>query len=161
MLNSYTGFYSGIIVQNNDPDHAGKVKVWVPHISPTVYAGWINKVQENKRFKFLGANVAEQFTMVVEDIKQILPWADIALPLTNECATGRYFANSQYGTISDSNNTTYVKANSSYNKPLSQNSDNIGEKPANIYEQTSTSLTDDFIFIGYERLFLNLKSLEP
>lgn len=144
MLNSYTGFYSGIIVQNNDPDHAGKVKVWVPHISPTVYAGWINKVQENKRFKFLGANVAEQFTMVVEDIKQILPWADIALPLTNECATGRYFANSQYGTISDSNNTTYVKANSSYNKPLSQNSDNIGEKPANIYEQTSTSLTDDF-----------------
>ena len=64
----YLGFYNGIIVQNNDPDYAGKVKVWVPHISPTVYAGWLGQVKEDKRFKFLGANVAQQFTMIVEEL---------------------------------------------------------------------------------------------
>ena len=132
----YLGFYNGIIVQNNDPDHAGKVKVWVPHISPTVYNGWMSNVTENKRFKFLGANVAEQFTMIVEDLKIILPWSDIALPLTNEGSSGRYYANSQYGTISDSNNFKSVSA--------LKNTDSVGNKPAYMYEQESTLLNDGF-----------------
>lgn len=144
MNNKYLGFYTGIVVQNNDPDHAGKVKVWVPHISPTVYSGWISNVSENKRFKFLGANVAQQFTMIVEDLKQILPWAATAQPLSNEGASGRYFANSQYGTISDSNNTAYIKSNTDYLSSETQNKDNIGEKPANIYEQPDTVLNDMF-----------------
>ncbi len=127
----YLGFYNGIIVQNNDPDYAGKVKVWVPHISPTVYAGWLGQVKEDKRFKFLGANVAQQFTMIVEELKQILPWADVALPLVNEGATGRYAAVDQYGSISDSNVRKYTHKNEKYNKQYSQNKDNIGEKPAN------------------------------
>lgn len=142
--NKYLGFYNGIIVQNNDPDHAGKVKVWVPHISPTVYSGWISLVQENKRFKFLGSNVAEQFTLIVEELKIILPWADIAMPLTNEGASGRYFANKQYGTISDSNVYDSVVANDNYVENQSLNYDNIGEKPAYLYEQQSTSVSDAF-----------------
>jgi hypothetical protein len=140
----YLGFYNGIIVQNNDPDYAGKVKVWVPHISPTVYAGWLGQVKEDKRFKFLGANVAQQFTMIVEELKQILPWADVALPLVNEGATGRYAAVDQYGSISDSNVRKYTHKNEKYNKQYSQNKDNIGEKPANLYEQTSTAVHDEF-----------------
>lgn len=140
----YLGFYNGIIVQNNDPDHAGKVKVWVPHISPTVYSGWISKVEENKRFKFLGLNVADQFTAIVEDLKIILPWADIAMPLTNESASGRYFANKQYGTISDSNVIDSVSANNGYIPDESLNKDNIGEKPAFWYEQFSTGVSDAF-----------------
>lgn len=140
----YLGFYNGIIVQNNDPDYAGKVKVWVPHISPTVYAGWLGQVKEDKRFKFLGANVAQQFTMIVEELKQILPWADVALPLVNEGATGRYAAVDQYGSISDSNVREYTHKNEKYNKQYSQNKDNIGEKPANLYEQTSTAVHDEF-----------------
>ena len=40
----YFGNYLGIVVQNNDPDKAGKIKVWVPQISPTVYDNWDNKV---------------------------------------------------------------------------------------------------------------------
>lgn len=140
----YLGFYNGIVVQNNDPDYAGKVKVWIPHISPTVYAGWLSQVKEDKRFKFLGANVAQQFTMIVEELKQILPWADVALPLVNEGATGRYAAVDQYGSISDSNVRKYTHKNEKYNKQYSQNKDNIGEKPANLYEQTSTAVHDEF-----------------
>lgn len=140
----YLGFYNGIVVQNNDPDYAGKVKVWIPHISPTVYAGWLSQVKEDKRFKFLGANVAQQFTMIVEELKQILPWADVALPLVNEGATGRYAAADQYGSISDSNVRNYTHKNEKYNKQYSQNKDNIGEKPANLYEQTSTAVHDEF-----------------
>ena len=141
----YLGFYNGIIVQNNDPEHAGKVKVWVPHISPTVYSGWISKVKENKRFKFLGSNVAEQFTLIVDELKIILPWADIAMPLTNESGSGRYFANKQYGTISDSSVFASVSANpKGFVEGSSLNKDNIGEKPAFLYEQSSTAVSDAF-----------------
>ena len=36
----YFGNHLGIVVQNNDPEKGGKIKVWVPHISPTVYKNW-------------------------------------------------------------------------------------------------------------------------
>ena len=36
----YLGNHVGIVIQNNDPDKSGKVKVWVPHLSPTVYKNW-------------------------------------------------------------------------------------------------------------------------
>ena len=47
----YFGNYLGIVVQNNDPDKGGKVKIWVPHISPTVYENWDEK-NEDKSFTF-------------------------------------------------------------------------------------------------------------
>ena len=39
----FLGNYLGIVVQNNDPDKGGKVQVWVPHVSPTVYKNWVAK----------------------------------------------------------------------------------------------------------------------
>ena len=51
-MKKYYGNYIGIVIQNNDPDQAGKVKVFVPHISPTVYNQWINN-STNKSFKFM------------------------------------------------------------------------------------------------------------
>ena len=44
----YYGHYLGIVVQNNDPDKRGRVKVFVPHISPTVYKKW-NEVSKDKK----------------------------------------------------------------------------------------------------------------
>ena len=32
----FYGNYVGIVVQNDDPDRSGKVKVFVPHVSATV-----------------------------------------------------------------------------------------------------------------------------
>ena len=48
----YTGNYVGIVIQNNDPDHRGQIKVWVPHVSPTVYRNWIDS-NDDKKFKFI------------------------------------------------------------------------------------------------------------
>ena len=36
-MKKYYGNHIGIVIQNNDPDKAGKVKVFVPHISSTIY----------------------------------------------------------------------------------------------------------------------------
>ena len=36
----YLGNYLGIVVQNNDPSKQGRVKIYVPSVSSTVYDKW-------------------------------------------------------------------------------------------------------------------------
>ena len=39
----YLGNYVGIVIQNNDPERSGKVKVFIPHITATVYKKWVEE----------------------------------------------------------------------------------------------------------------------
>lgn len=146
----YYGNYLGIIVQNNDPEKRGRVKVFVPHISPTIYNKW-NEISKDKKFKFIGANVCSDLTEILEDLKKILPWAEIASPLVGEAASGRYNAYLNAATISDSNDikTAYVSLSTCEPGTVeldenSQNLDGIGEKPGNIYDISYYKLKDAF-----------------
>jgi len=146
----YTGHYLGIVVQNNDPARRGRVKVFVPHISPTVYKKW-NEVSKDKKFKFIGANVCSDLTEILDDLKKILPWAELAAPLAGESASGRYNAFLNAASISDSHDINSVFTNLSSCEPdasqlneSSQNVDNIGEKTGNIYDISMYKLKDAF-----------------
>lgn len=150
----YYGNYVGIVVANNDPQYRGRVKVFVPHISPTVYKGW-NDTNTDKNFNFIGqlstnnsstltnaVTGTGSITPIVEDLKKILPWAEISAPLTGGGSSGRYNATTGFGSISDSNNLDYTQA--SPLTPYSQNADGLGEKPGNIYDQSYVRLSDAF-----------------
>ena len=65
------GNYLGIVVQNNDPQRRGRVKIYVPQISPTSYVGWINSVND-KKYKFIGKNINSSLNDIIEDLKKIL-----------------------------------------------------------------------------------------
>ena len=95
MSEKYLGNYLGIVIQNNDPKSRGRVKIFVPHISPTVYKNW-NEVPEDKKFKFLGANLDSSLNDIYEDLKLILPWSICASPLTGEMTSGRFNAFKDY-----------------------------------------------------------------
>ena len=141
----YFGNYLGIVVQNNDPDKGGKVKIWVPHISPTVYENWDEK-NEDKSFKFIGRNIDSDITDIVEDLKRILPWAESASPIMGSSAPGRYNAHDQFATISDTNkhSTAYPKYEEEGDQRYKLNDDGIGEKPARKYEVHSLKVHDAF-----------------
>jgi hypothetical protein len=149
-MKKYWGNSLGIVIQNNDPDRSGKVKVFVPHISPTVYQKWIQQ-KTNKSFKFLGNNIQSILTVlldgnttridntiinVAEELKRILPWAECACPLVGENTSGRYNATRQIGTTSDSNFAEDLNANIS--------SSDIPGKPAAFFEKSDYRLTDAF-----------------
>lgn len=72
MLNSV---YQGIVIQNNDPDKAGKIKVFVPAVSNTVYNGW-NELSDNKTFSKIDAD--SSITKILSVLKEDLPWAESA-----------------------------------------------------------------------------------
>lgn len=146
----YYGNMLGICIQNNDPEQRGRVKVFIPHISPNVYKGW-TEVKKDKKFKFIGANTYSDLTSVLEDLKKILPWAECASPLTSEASSGRYNSSRSTGTISDSNkllttvsNLTSSAIDPTKLTPYSQNKDNIGEKPGNIFDISYYKLKDAF-----------------
>jgi len=146
----YHGNYLGIVVQNNDPQKRGRVKVFVPHISSTVYQKWIN-TKTDKKFKFIGKNINSDLGIILDDLKKILPWAELAIPLAGESSSGRYNANLNASTISDSGNLSTAITNLSsdvvdYSKltQYSQNVDNIGEKPGNIFDISYFKLKDAF-----------------
>lgn len=69
--------YTGIVVQNNDPDKIGRVKVFVPGITNTVYDNW-NGSAEDKEFSFIDGSLLP----ILDQVRQDLPWA--------VCATGLF-----------------------------------------------------------------------
>lgn len=151
-MKQFLGNYIGIVIQNNDPDKAGKVKVFVPHVTASVYKKWVER-KSNKRFKFLGANIdttiqqtlsggqydsAENLTNIIEELKIVLPWAHCAAPLTSEDASGRYNNFNNFANISDSNfyNT--------FSQSTSSSADTPG-KPGAFFEKEENRLSDAFV----------------
>lgn len=65
--------YVGIVVQNNDPEEAGRIKVFVPGITNTVYDNW-NDNSENKSFSFIDGDLLP----ILEQLKEDLPWCECA-----------------------------------------------------------------------------------
>lgn len=87
-MKNLTGFYRGVVVQNNDPEKLGRVKVFIPHIHLAFLD--LEKEDYNKEFYFaeFGTNYQKKdpnlvdLTKYMEKIKLKLPWAEVSLPIT-------------------------------------------------------------------------------
>ena len=101
----YNGMYLGMVIQNNDPEKRGRVKVWVPHISATVYSNWNQTFSDlaDKHVVFPDAATNPDLDKILPYLKATLPWAETAMPLFGGSASGRYNAFTKKGTTSDSN----------------------------------------------------------
>ena len=101
-MEKYNSIYLGIVVQNNDPEHRGRVKVWVPHISSSIYNKW-NQVKKDVTFAFPGSNDGHvtEFSSVLGDLKDTLPWAEFASPVMGASTAGYYNAPTDLNTVSD------------------------------------------------------------
>lgn len=102
---NYNSNYLGLVVQNNDPEKRGRVKVWVPHISATLYSEWNATFADlsDKHIIFPDAKTNPDLDKILIQLKQVLPWAETAMPLFGGSASGRYNAYTKKGTTSDSN----------------------------------------------------------
>ena len=140
----FLGNYLGIVVQNNDPDKRGRVKIYIPHVSASVYDNWTH-VPTDKKFSFIGKNIDSDLNIIIDKLKDVLPWATCAAPLMGATGSGRYNAHEETGSISDSSKlTTTLKSTKTAYTKYGLNVDGIGEKPARIYEVKELEVSDGF-----------------
>ena len=126
MEKEFNSMYLGIVVQNNDPQKRGRVKVFVPHLSPTIYENWVGN-NKDKFFKSIDGNLEP----IMAKLKTVLPWAEVSCPLTSENTSKRYNNYTNKATVSDTNSFTNLSADSSTSS---------GE----IYDQSMFRLSDAF-----------------
>lgn len=145
-MNKHTGMYLGIVIQNNDPEYRGRVKVYVPHIQANVYQNWFSEISD-KKFRFIGENIQSDLEKILPELKTVLPWAENAMPLVGATGSGRYNAHQQIGTISDSNRNETIEPNkhqTDVEKKYKLNHEDIGESPGKVYESHTTWVNDAF-----------------
>lgn len=101
----YSSHYLGIVIQNNDPEKRGRVKVFIPHLSSLLYDNWNEDIKKeiDKGFVFLDKKMNPELDKILKYLKESLPWAEVASPIFGGSATGRYNAFLGKGTTSDSN----------------------------------------------------------
>ena len=151
MKREYLGNYLGIVVQNNDPLKKGRVKVFIPHLSATLYENWADldpntNEATDRSWRFPGSNIKGDLTKDIMDrLKKILPWAECASPIVGESASGRYHAYSDTASISDTNKIgLFTPSPDASSSEYSLNSEDIGESPGKKYEMQKLRLYDAF-----------------
>ena len=145
-MKTYNGMYLGIVVQNNDPDYRGRIKVYVPHIQANVYQNWYNEITD-KTFSFPGKNLKSDLNKILPELKNILPWAENAMANAGAIGTGRYNAYDEVGTVSDSNRNETIKPDThqtDVEKKYKLNDEHLGEKPGKVYESHELWVSDAF-----------------
>lgn len=144
-MESFNSIYLGIVIQNDDPEQRGRVKAWVPHINPSTYDKW-DALKLDRKFKFPGLNINSDLSLVIGELKEIMPWAEQAAPLAGQVSSGQYNAYNDTATVSDAS-YSYSLSGSSYSNTETQynlNEEKIGEKPGYIYEKYDIKMSDGF-----------------
>jgi len=78
-MNPIYGNHIGIVVNSNpDPEGRGRVQIFVPHLSTTLYDNW-NK--DAKDISITQGSLAGLNVGVLQRLQQNLPWAEYAFPL--------------------------------------------------------------------------------
>ena len=147
-MQKFNSIYLGIVLQNNDPEYRGRVKVWVPYANATVYNKW-NQVKKDRKFKFPGTAGGidpSDLSLIIEELKDDLPWAEYCGAVVGEIASGTYNSNTDTSTVSDASfDFTLKNSNTTTTTDgYKLNSDGIGEKPGYVYEKYGAKLTDAF-----------------
>lgn len=128
--------FLGIVVQNNDPQKRGRVKVFIPHLSLNLHEGWDN-LDDDKAFEKLSDPKIKD---VIDKIKDQLPWSNCAAPIMGENGNHYYFSLQKESKIGDNFNKTGDKpAKSIENTPPT---DSFG----NTYPHTSYSKSAKGLF---------------
>ena len=135
MKNTYNSIYKGLVVQDNDPLQAGRVKVFIPYLHAGLLPLDDSKYEQNINFGTLGKNVNEQnkknidLTDYLEIIKNKLPWCPVIMPITGETGNAKYNSETKLSSPSDSN---------SYASTLVAGNAELGGGPGDIYENETS-----------------------
>ena len=142
----YNGLYRGIVIQNNDPQQSGRVKVYVPGINLNQTKNWNQAQEEDKFFKVMGANTGSSLSpQILDSQKERLLWAEVMLPMMGMSSPGFYNAPSDSYYIG--NDSGYISQDSNksaeaFAKDKQQSQNRPAKSPLPTYGQPPRTNTD-------------------
>lgn len=153
-MKNVNGIYRGIVVQNNDPKNAGRVKVFVPGLNVSQYDDWDKNQEEAKYFKYLGENTNSEITPdILLKLKEKIFWAETVLPIAGGGSPGIYHAPSD--TMSIGNDSDYKFQENNKKKEFFEKDQKDYEQRQNVEVQNpsygiepSTQIDINFSFSG-------------
>lgn len=165
---TFSGFYRGVVLQNNDPDRRGRVKIFISSFAPHIYNQWFDANADgqftDKKFRFpSGDNLYKDgnkdlpsLKQIFEKAKEILPWAEQASGIVGSGSSGLFSFGDQQATISDAVGedrfSQYSNSREAGGGDL--NIDGIGEAPGYKFEpdDDSTDLYDGFVSLNQDQM---------
>lgn len=124
------GNYMGVVIQNNDPEKRGRLKIFIPQFSANIIEGWYSN-NKNKTFDTLLDSGDSQVNLILSKLKDILPWAESANPIVGEI--GSYYFDAY---------KNKVKAGDDLNK--------TGHKPVNSIDKED-AYSEDYSVESYSK----------
>lgn len=97
----YYGNYRGIVIQNNDPDRRGRVKVFIPQFATQLVKKLGLKQDVDYEVRFVGTSEILSFKSL-EYAKAVNRWVEQAAPIFGSGTAGTYNASTKQFTVSDS-----------------------------------------------------------
>jgi len=80
-MKQYYGNYLGLVIEDFDPEHRNRVKVFVPAVSTTILAN-LNAKKQDVSITGVGINLPNSLDIdTYKELINILPWAECAAPL--------------------------------------------------------------------------------
>lgn len=105
----FYGFYRGIVVQNNDPNRRGRVKIFTKELAiPILQSLYLGKETQEPigdlAAKFAGTNIDTFLTPdFIEKLQEVAIWAEQASPLIGGGSSGFYNAQTSTASVSHAN----------------------------------------------------------
>ena len=101
-MEKYYGNYLGLVVSDDgqDPERRGRIQVWVPGITNTMYGGW-NDDPTDKKIYYIGDD-SQLKDVDIQRLRAVLPWAECASPLIGGGGTPLYYNKSSGGSVQTS-----------------------------------------------------------
>jgi hypothetical protein len=102
MEEKHYGFYRAIVIQNNDPDRQGRVKLFFPQFSAQI-ARHYNLDAAKLEARFAGGKNINTFlnSNILKVLKGVLPWSSQASPLIGSGTSGVYDAKNDIATVGE------------------------------------------------------------
>lgn len=134
-MEKYTSNYKGIVIQNNDPEKMGRVKVFVPEVNINLFENWTSDKEHDKQFTFLGKNIGSSITPeILLRLKTALPWAIIKHPVFGMSVNGFYDSSDDYWEISNDSNAS--KQSTQINREVYETNPSNSQSGGVIYPPT-------------------------
>ena len=77
MLEKLNNVYIGLVVNNKDPKGRGRVQVFIPNITNTLYKNW-NENTKDIKFRTLDSDIFNPET--TQRLIDVLPWSEVTMP---------------------------------------------------------------------------------